>query len=60
MYSIPLNSENTPWLYICPEGFFRRLILGRTYLRGGRGVLLLEGVLCFKNSSAYIWKAFCV
>jgi len=43
MYSIPLNSENTPWPYICLEGFFRRLILGRTYLRGGRGGVITGG-----------------
>ena len=48
---------------ISPELIFvQKLYLAGLFLyfRGGEGDLLLEGVLCFKNGSAYIWKGFCV
>ena len=42
--------------------FVQKLYLAGLFFifAGGRGDLLLEGVLCFKNGSAYIWKGFYV
>ena len=45
--SLPQLSSKLPeWVYICPVGFFGRLISGRAYFQMG---LLLEGILRLKT-----------